>query len=158
MTHFSAVEARSLWALALVGLFLGVHCIAVRFLHIDCIGVSVVASILASIIRGPSVQQVHWYLDVVVCGVWCIGGIVLWPLLLWLWLLWSLLVLLGASSPSSRSELILVLPKCVVEPSQIGDSSSGSDEFDHLSSFGDVDRPGLVFIVVLWDGNSDNFF
>jgi hypothetical protein len=68
------------------------------------------------------------------------------------------LILLGATSPGSWSELILVLSKCVVESSRIGDFSSGSDEFDHLSPFDDVDRPGLVFVVVLWERDSDNFF
>jgi hypothetical protein len=66
------------------------------------------------------------------------------------------LVLLGSSSPGAWSELILVLPECVVESSWVGDSSPGSDEFDHLSSFGYVDRSGLVLIVSLWNWEFDD--
>jgi hypothetical protein len=75
---------------------------------------------------------------------WRIGGIVLWPLLLW-----PLLVLLRASFQGSWFELVLVLPKCVVESSRVGDSLPGSDEFDHLSSLGDIDHSGFVFVIVL---------
>jgi hypothetical protein len=95
-------------------------------------------------------------LDVVIHRVWRIGGVVLWPLLLVL-LLRPLLVLLGASSPGSWSELIQILSERVVESSWIGDSSPGSDEFNHLSPLGDIDRSGLVFIVILRNGDSDNF-
>jgi hypothetical protein len=77
--------------------------------------------------------------------------------LLLLLLLRPLLVLLGSPSPGSWSELILVLSECVVEPPWIGDLSPGPDEFDHLSSFGDVDRPGFVLIVSLWDWEFDDF-
>jgi hypothetical protein len=70
VTHLSTVETGPLWALALVGLFLGVRCVAICFLHVDHIAVSVVASVLASVIWHPSAQQVHWYLDVVVCEAW----------------------------------------------------------------------------------------
>jgi hypothetical protein len=45
----------------------------------------------------------------------------------------------------------LVLSECVVEPPWVGDSLPGSDELDHLLSFGYVDCPGLVFVVTLWD-------
>jgi hypothetical protein len=120
------------------------------------IRIGIVALILVSVIQGPGPRQVHWYLDVVVHGLWRIGGVVLWSLLLLL-LLRPLLVLLGSSSPGSWSELILILPKCVVEPPWVGDSSSGSDEFDHLLSFGDVDRSGLVFVVILRNWEFDDF-
>jgi hypothetical protein len=73
-------------------------------------------------------------------------------------LLWPLLVLLGTSSPCSRSELILVLSKCVIEPSWVGDSSPSPDEFNHLSSFDDIDHFHLVFIVILGKWVSDDFF
>jgi len=66
------------------------------------------------------------------------------------------LVLLGSSSPGPRSKLILVLPECVVESSWVGDSSSSSDEFDHLLSLGDIDCSGLVFIVSLWNWEFDD--
>ena len=59
------------------------------------------------------------------------------------------MILLGATSPGSWSELVLVLSECVVESSQVGDSSPGSDEFDHLSPLGDIDRSGLVMVIVL---------
>jgi len=68
----------------------------------------------------------------------------------------SLLVLLGLSSPGSWSKLILVLSKCVVESSWIGDSSSCPDEFDHLLSFGYVDCPGLVYVIILWNWEFDD--
>jgi hypothetical protein len=55
VTHFSAVEAGSLWPLVLVGLFLGVCCVAICLLHVDCVSVGVVASILVLVVRGSSV-------------------------------------------------------------------------------------------------------
>ena len=67
------------------------------------------------------------------------------------------MILLGATSPGSWSELVLVLSECVVESPWVGNSSSSSDEFDHLLSFGYVDCPGLVFVVVLWNGEFDDF-
>jgi hypothetical protein len=90
--------------------------------------------------------------------VWSCGGIVIWSLLLLLLLLRPLLVLLGASSPGSWPELILILSEHVVESSRIGDSSSGSDEFDHLSTFSDVDGFRFVFAVVLREWIPDDFF
>jgi hypothetical protein len=54
------------------------------------------------------------------------------------------------------SKLILVLSERVVEPSWVGDSSSGPDEFDHLSSFGDVDHSGFVLVVSLWNWEFDD--
>jgi hypothetical protein len=68
-----------------------------------------------------------------------------------------LLVLLGASSPGSWSELVLILAECVVKPLWVRDAPSGSDEFDHLLSFGDVDRLSFVLVVVLWERVSDDF-
>jgi hypothetical protein len=156
MAHLSAIEARSFRAWSLI-VRLSLNIRGVVVFRLDCVHVSVVALVLASIVWGPGSRQVHRYLDIVICGAWCVGGVVLWPLLLLLLLLRSLLVLLGASSPGSWPELILILPECVVESSWIGDSSPGSDEFDHLSSFGDIDRPGLVFVIVLWECDSDNF-
>jgi hypothetical protein len=154
MAYLSAVEARSFgsWSL-IVGLSLDVCGVAIFWLGRVC--VSVVALVLASVVWGSGPRQVHQYLDIVVCGSWCVGGVVLWPLLLLLW--GSLLVLLGLSSPGSWSELILVLSERVVESPWVGNSSSSSDEFDHLSSFGYVDCPGLVFVVVLWNGEFDDF-
>ena len=155
MPYLSTVEAGSLGAWSLIiGLSLDVCGIVVFWL--SHVRVSVVALVLASVVWGPSPRQVHWYLDVVVCGSWCIGGVVLRPLLLLL-LLGSLLVLLGSSSPGTWSELILVLPKHIVKPSWIGDSSSSSDEFNHLSSFGYVDCPSFVLIVILRNWEFDDF-
>jgi hypothetical protein len=53
--HLSAVEAGSFRSLALVHLILGVGCVAICFLHVDRVGISVVALILASVVWGPSV-------------------------------------------------------------------------------------------------------
>jgi hypothetical protein len=154
VAYLSTVEARSLGAWSLiVGLSLDICGIVIFWLGRICVGV--VALVLASIVWGSGSRQVHWYLDIVVCGSRCIGGVVLRPLLLLL--LRSLLVLLGSSSPGAWSELVLVLPKCIVEPPWVGDSLPSSDEFDHLSSFGYVDHPGLVFVVVLWDWEFDDF-
>jgi hypothetical protein len=53
VTHLSAIKAGPLWLLALVGLFLGICCVTICLLHVDRVGVGVVVSILASVIRGP---------------------------------------------------------------------------------------------------------
>ena len=66
------------------------------------------------------------------------------------------MVLLRMSSPGLWSELILILSECIVEPPWVGDSSPGSDEFDHLLSFGDVDRSSLVLVVSLRDWELDD--
>jgi hypothetical protein len=156
VAYLSTVEAGSLGAwLLVVGLSLDVCGVVVLWL--GCIHVGVVALVLASVIWGPGPRQVHWHLDIVVCGSRCVGGVVLWPLLLLLLLLRPLLVLLGSSSPGSWSELILILSECVVEPSWVGDSLPSSDEFNHLSSFGNVDCFGFVLVVCLWDWDSDDF-
>jgi hypothetical protein len=138
----------------MIGLSLDVHGIVIFWLGRVCVGI--VALVLALVVWGSGPRQVHWYLDVVIRGSRCVGRVILWPLLLLL-LLGSLLVLLGLSSPGSWSELILVLSECVVESSWIGNSLSGSDELNHLSSFGYVDRSGPVFIVILWDWEFDDF-
>jgi hypothetical protein len=156
VTYFSTVEARSFRAQSLItGLSLNIRGIVVFWL--GCVHVGVVALVLASVVWGSGPRQVHWYLDIVVCGSRRVGGVVLQPLLLLL-LLRPLLVLLGSSSPGAWPELVLVLPKRVVEPSWIGDSLPGSDEFNHLSPLGDIDCLGLVFVVVLWEWVSDDFF
>ena len=54
VTHLSTVEAGSLGVLALVGLFLGVCCIAVCFLHVNRVGVGVVSSVLALVVWHPN--------------------------------------------------------------------------------------------------------
>jgi hypothetical protein len=73
-------------------------------------------------------------------------------------LLWSLLlILLGLSSPGSRSELVLILPKSVVEGSWVQKSSPGSDEFNHLSSFHNADGLFLVLVVGCREWASDDF-
>jgi hypothetical protein len=155
VAYLFTVKAQSFWAWTLiVRLSLDVRCIVILQLGRICVGI--VALVLASVVWGPGPGQVHWYLDVVICGSWCIGGVVLQSLLLLL-LLRPLLVLLGSSSPGLWSELILILSKCVVEPPWVGDSLPSSDEFDHLSSFGYVDRPGLVFVVILRDWEFDDF-
>jgi hypothetical protein len=100
---------------------------------------------------------VHGYLDVIVCQLRGRGGIVILSLLLLL-LLRPLSFLLGVSSPGSWPDLILVLPKCVVEPSWVGDPLPGSVEFDHLSSFHDVDSLDLVFVVILREWVPDDLF
>jgi hypothetical protein len=79
-------------------------------------------------------------------------------LLLLLLLLWPLLlILLGASSPGLRSKLVLVLPEGVVEGPWIRKSSSGSDEFNHLSPFRKVDSLFLVLIVGRREWASNDF-
>jgi hypothetical protein len=155
VAYLSTVETGSLGAWSLV-VGLSLDACGVVILWLGRIHIGIVALILASVVRGSGPRQVHWYLDVVICGLWCIGGVVLRPLLLLL-LLGSLLVLLGLSSPGSWSELILILSEHVVEPPWIGDSSPGSDELDHLSSFGYVNRPGLIFVVILQDWELDDF-
>jgi hypothetical protein len=152
MAHLSTVKAGSLgtWSL-IIGLSLDVRGIVIFWL--GCVCIDVVALILASVVRGSGPRQVHWYLDVVICGSWRIGGVILWFLLLLL----LLSSLLGSSSPSLWSELILVLSECVVDPPGVGDSSSGSNELNHLSSFGYVDCPSFVLIVILWNWEFDDF-
>jgi hypothetical protein len=113
------------------------------------VGVSVIL-ILSSVVGGSSAREVHWYLDVVVCRARGICGVVLWSLLL---LRRPLLVLLRASSPRAWSELPLI----VVESSWVWQPSSGSDEFNHLSAFRDIDGPGFVLVVVLREWNLDDF-
>jgi hypothetical protein len=54
VAHFSAVKAGSFRALVLVGLFLGIRCVAICFLRVNCVGVRVVAPILALVVWGPS--------------------------------------------------------------------------------------------------------
>jgi hypothetical protein len=156
VAYLSTVKTGSFraWSLA-IGLSLDACGVAVFWLGHVC--VCVVALVLASVIQGSGPRQVHRYLDIVVCGSRCIGRVILWPLLSLLLLLGPLLVLLGSSPPGSWPKLVLVLPERVVEPSWVGDSSPGSDEFDHLPSFGYVDHPGLVFIVILRDWEFDNF-
>jgi hypothetical protein len=158
VAYFSTIEAGSLGARSLIVVLpLDVRGVVVFRLGHVCVGV--VALVLASVVWGPGPRQVHRYLDIVICGSWCIGGVILWPLLLLLLLLLlgPLLVLLGSSSPGSWSELILILSECIVESSWVGYSSSGPDELDHLSSFGYVDRPGLVFVVSLRNWEFDDF-
>jgi len=113
------------------------------------VGVGVVL-ILSSIIGSSGAGEVHWYLDVVVRWARGVCRVVLWSLLL---LRWSLLVLLWVSSPRAWSELALI----IIEPSGVWQSSSGPNEFDHLSAFRDVDGSGFVFVVMLWEWYLDNF-
>jgi hypothetical protein len=82
------------------------------------IGVGVVALILSSVVRCPGARQVHQDLYIIVGWMWRIGRVIYWPLLLLL-LRSLLLVLLWASSPCLWPELILVLPKCIVEGSRV---------------------------------------
>ena len=93
-------------------------------------------------------------MDVIVGWARGVGGVVDGSLLLLLLQAW---LVLRSSSPGTWSELILVLSKCVVGPSWVGDSSPSPDELDHLPSFGYVDRFGFVLVVGLWDWDSDNF-
>jgi hypothetical protein len=153
VTYLSTVKTGSFGAWLLV-IGLSLDACGVVVFRLGSVHVGVVALILASVIWGSGPKQVHWYLDIVICGSRCIGRVILWPLLLLL--LGSLLVLLGSSSPGSWSELVLVLPECVIEPSRVGYSPSGSDEFNHLSSFGNIDCSGLVLVVSLWDWEFDN--
>jgi hypothetical protein len=148
VTYLSTVKTGSFgsWSLV-VGLSLDVCDVVI--LRLGGVRVGVVALILVLVIWGSGSRQVHWYLNIVIHGSRCIGEVVLRSLLLLLLLLRPLLILLGSSSPGLWSKLILILTECVVKPSWVGDSSSGSDEFDHLSSLSDVDHSGLVFIVGL---------
>jgi hypothetical protein len=157
VSHLSTIETRSFRLLLLIILLSQSVCHVVVFgLHEGGIGVGVVALVLSLIVWCSGSRQVHWHLNIVVC--WARGGgrIIGWSLLLLL--LWPLLVLLGSSSPCSRSELILILSKRVVESSWIGDSLSGPDGFNHLSSFGGVDRFRFVFIVILGEWIPDDLF
>jgi hypothetical protein len=155
VAYLSTVKTGSFGAWSLIiGLSLDVCGVVVFRLGSVCVGV--VASVLASVIWCSGPGQVHRYLDIVICRSRCVGRVILWPLLLLLLLLGPLLVLLGSSSPGLWPELILVLSERVVEPSWVGDSLSGSDEFDHLSSFGDIDCSGLVFVVSLWNWEFDD--
>jgi hypothetical protein len=65
---------------------------------------------------------------------------------------------LGAPSPSSWSELILVLAECVVKPSWVGDAPLGPDEFDRLSAFSDIDSLCFILAIVLGKCIPDDFF
>jgi hypothetical protein len=157
VTHFSAIEAGSLGlGSCVILLYRGIHCIAVLLFHRDNVGVGIVTPILSSIVWRPGVGQVHGYRDIVICWLWSVGGVICWFLLLLLWL-GPLLVLLGVSSPSMRSELSLYLSLVVAESSWIWQSSSGSDEFNHLLPFDDIDGPRLVFIVILGKWYLDDF-
>jgi hypothetical protein len=62
---------------------------------------------------------------------------------------------LRSSSPSARSELSLAL--VIVESPWVWQSSPGSDELDHLSSFCDIDGPCLILVVVLQEWYFDDF-
>jgi hypothetical protein len=155
VAYLAAIETGSFGSRSLIAR-LSLDVCGVVILRLGRVCVGIVALVLASVIWGSGSGQVHWYLDVVVHGSRHVGGVVLWSLLLLL-LLWSLLILLGSSPPSAWSELILVLSERVVESSWIGDSSPGSDEFNHLSSFGYVDCSGLVFVVGLWNWEFDDF-
>jgi hypothetical protein len=84
VTHLSTVEAGSFWLLALVGLFLGIRCVAICFLHVDCVGIGVVASVLALVVwRCCMLGGAHWWsyiavsaaVVVVVASVGSIGGV-----------------------------------------------------------------------------------
>jgi hypothetical protein len=93
-------------------------------------------------------------LDIVVRRSWGVSGVVGWPLLLLLLLLWSHLLVV---TPAMRLELISVLAECVIERARVWQSSPGSDEFDHLPSFCDVDGFLFVLIVGHREWASDNF-
>jgi hypothetical protein len=154
MSYFSAVKARAFGSFgSIVLLYQYFHHIAV--LGLGEIGVCVVVLVLASVIGGPGAGQIHGYLHIVIGWARGIGRIVDGSLLL---LLWSWLVL-RASSPCTWSELVLalILPLIVVIPSWVWQSSSGSDEFNHLSSLCDIDGSGFVFVVVLGEWNLDDF-
>jgi hypothetical protein len=140
VSWLAAVEAGSFGSSADVILLYWDVCHSV-VVGLSGVGVGVVL-VLSSIVRGSGTGEVHWYLDVVVCQSGGVRGVVLWP---WLLLRWSLLILLRTSSPRAWSELSLV----VIESSWVRQSSSGPDEFDHLSTFCDVDGPSLVLVVVL---------
>jgi hypothetical protein len=149
VSHFSTVEAGPFWALALVVLLSqGVWYVVIFILCDSSISVGVIASVLASVVWCPGARYVHGHLDVIICRVGGGGGVVIWPLL----------ILLGTSPPCPWSELILILSECAIEPPWVGDASSGPDEFDHLLSFGDVDRFRLVLVIVLWEWVPDDFF
>jgi hypothetical protein len=89
-------------------------------------------------------KKVHGNLYIVKCQSWGIGGVVWSSLLLQLPLL---LVLLGVCSPAAWLELVSVLSKGVIEQSRVWESSSGLDEFNHLSPLGDFHCFGLVFAI-----------
>jgi hypothetical protein len=151
---FSAVKARAFGALGSVVLLYRYFRHIVVF-GLGEIGVCVVVLVLASVIGGPGVGQIHGYLHIVIGWARGVGGVVNGSLLL---LLRSWLIL-RVSSPYMRPELVLalILPLIVVISSWVWQSSSGSDEFDHLSSFCDIDGSGFVFIVVLGKWNLNDF-
>jgi hypothetical protein len=99
------------------------------------------------VIGCSGVRYIHRHWDIVVCRSWGVGGIVGRPLLLLLLLLWPHLL---AIAPAMWLELVPVLTECVVEGSRVWESSSGSDEFNHLFPFCDVN--GLFFVLVVGCG------
>jgi hypothetical protein len=117
-------------------------------LRLSGVGVSVIL-VLPSIIGCSGAGEIHRYLYVVIGQLRGVGGVVCRSLWLGPWLI------LGSSSPCARSELSLGL--VVVEPSWVWQSSSGPNEFDHLPSFRDIDGPGFVLVIMLWEWNFDDF-
>jgi hypothetical protein len=150
VTCLSAVEAWPLRASGSIILLDWSICHIVIF-RLGGVGI-VVALVLTSVVGCPGVRQVHWHWDVVIGGSRGVGRVVCWPLLL---LLWSLLILLGSTSPGAGSELSLTL--VVIEPSQVWWSTLGPDEFDPLMPFCDVDSSCFVLVVVSGKWYFDDF-
>ena len=143
MSCFATVEAGSFGSSADVVLLYWDVCHS-TVVVLSGVGVGVIL-VLSSVVGGSSAREVHWHLDVIVRRARSVGGVVLGSLLLLL--LRSLLVLLWTpSSPRTWSELVLI----IIESSRVGQSSSGSNEFNHLSAFRDIDGSSFVFVVVLW--------
>jgi hypothetical protein len=117
MATLAAIEAWSLRSGVAIFLLHLSTCHVIPWLGGCGIGVSVVALILSSVVWCPGVRQIHQDLHIIVGWAWCISRIIYRSLLLLLGSL--LLILLWASFTSSWSELILILPKCIVEGPQV---------------------------------------
>jgi hypothetical protein len=148
MANLAAIEAWPFGSGAAVILqWLGGCCIVVGIVFLLCahgIGVGIVASILSTVVGCSGVRYVYWHWDIVVRRSWGIGGIVGWPLLLLLLLLWPYLLVVA---PAMRLELISVLAECVIEGARVWQASPSLNELYHLLAFGDVDGFLLVFVV-----------
>jgi hypothetical protein len=137
VARFSAVEAWPLGAGLTWGFLL--------WLGDCCIGVHITAGVLSVLIQCSSVRYIHRDLYIVIGWAWCVGGVVRWSLLLLL--LWMSLLVLLTVSPGPWLELVLILTEGIVIWLRVWESSSGPDEFDHLSAFSDVDSFRFVFSV-----------
>ena len=147
MASFSAIEAWPLGARSMWGFFL--------WLSDHCVGVHIIAGVLLAVVQFLSARYVHQDLYIVIGGAWCIGGVVCRSLLLLL--LWLSLLVLLTVSPGPWLELVSILTEGIIEWLGVWESSSGPDEFNHLSAFDDFDGFCFVFSVCGWEQCSYDF-